>query len=266
MGKTAADKSVYFKTELIKLRPTYSTVRHDPIPTLSDLPLEPATHPPKQPRTVFSNSDGARPHRVYAFSPNRHTLGGTAYLIVDEVNILVDCPIWDETTAAFLQQQGGVQWLFLTHRGGISNVAMIQQALGCQVVIQEQEAYLLPELKPTRFTQSFHLGDRGEAIWTPGHSPGSACLYYNRFGGILFSGRHLLPSPQGELQPLQTAKTFHWRRQKQSVAALRNRFSPETLEWICPGANTGFLRGSYAIGHAYEKLVGMTEQLDPNSF
>ncbi|MGL5193174.1 MAG: MBL fold metallo-hydrolase, partial [Chroococcales cyanobacterium] len=45
---------------------------------------------PKQPRAVLDN--------IFAFSPNRETLGATAYLIVENnANILVDCPPWDES-------------------------------------------------------------------------------------------------------------------------------------------------------------------------
>jgi len=207
---------------------------------------------PKQPRMVFQGSHP--PHAIVAFPPNRQTLGGTAYLLSEDANILVDCPAWDESTQRFLQEQGGVRWLFLTHRGAIGNVSEIQQAFGCDVVIQEQEAYLLPGLSVTTFQHGMNLTDRTRAIWTPGHSPGSACLHHDGFGGVLFSGRHLLPSPNGCLKPLQTPTTFHWRRQLQSVQKLLEHFTPDTLRSVCPGANTGFLRGRYTVEAAYEKL------------
>ena len=58
----------------------------------------------------------------------------------------------------------------------------------------------------------------------------------------------------GNPVPLRTAKTFHWRRQIDSTRALLDRFSPQTLQLICPGANTGFLRGKRGIEPAYDKL------------
>lgn len=210
---------------------------------------------PKPPRTVLHHQEGTAPHKILAFPPNRDTLGGTAYLILDEVNVLVDCPAWDETNRAFLQEQGGVRWLFLSHRGGIGKVREIQQAFGCEVLIQEQEAYLLPDVSVTRFEQEFELTPHLRTLWTPGHSPGSSCLYCDRFGGVLFSGRHLLPNPQGETGPIKTPKTFHWRRQLLGVQRLVNQFTPETLSWICPGANIGFLRGKYAVEDAYQRLT-----------
>ena len=62
------------------------------------------------------------------FSPNRDTLGGTAYLIVEtEGNLLIDCPAWDEANRSFLQTQG-VRSLVITHRGGMGKVREMQQA------------------------------------------------------------------------------------------------------------------------------------------
>jgi glyoxylase-like metal-dependent hydrolase (beta-lactamase superfamily II) len=192
---------------------------------------------------------------IFAFPPNRDTLGGTAYFIVENgANILIDCPAWNEANQQFLQAQGGVQWLVITHRGGIGKVREISAALGCHILIQEQEAYLLPALNVTTFQKEFSLGVHSTAIWTPGHSPGTCCVYDSRLGGVLFSGRHLLPNVQGDLVPLKTSKTFHWPRQLQSVQALINRFTPETLQFICPGANTGFLRGKGVIDQAYQRL------------
>jgi glyoxylase-like metal-dependent hydrolase (beta-lactamase superfamily II) len=201
----------------------------------------------KSPRLILDN--------IFAFPPNRDTLGGTAYLIVENAdNLLIDCPLWNETNQQFLREQGGVSFLFLTHRGGLSRAREIQDTLGCKILIQEQEAYLLPGLDITPFQHEFILTPDCHAIWTPGHSPGSSCLYYNSCGGVLFSGRHLLANPQGELMPLRTSKTFHWPRQLQSVQSLCDRFTATSLEFICPGANIGFLRGKGVIDRAYQRL------------
>jgi glyoxylase-like metal-dependent hydrolase (beta-lactamase superfamily II) len=207
----------------------------------------------KLPKPVLS-MNGSAP-TVFAFPPNRDTLGGTAYLIVEnDTRILVDCPAWNQGNLEFCQQYGSVEWLFITHRGGIGQAQKIQQDLGCQILIQEQEAYLLPGLAVTSFRQDFPLTPHIQAVWTPGHSPGSSCLYYDAFGGVLFSGRHLLPNLKGLAVPLKTSKTFHWRRQLNSVRSLRDRFSPDTLHVICPGANIGFLRGEGFIPDAYAAL------------
>src|SRR3712207_1174324 len=106
----------------------------------------------KAPRPVFPT--------VFAFPPNRDIMGGTSYFIVETSgNILVDCPAWDDANQSFLQASGGVRWLFLTHRGAIGKVKEIQQVFGCDVVIQEQEAYLLPGLTTTTFQYELSLSE-----------------------------------------------------------------------------------------------------------
>ncbi|OUL36778.1 MBL fold metallo-hydrolase [Nostoc sp. T09] len=231
-------------------------------------PQQPS-HTAKPPRVVLSyevpfggnlSSDFAL-NSIFAFPPNRDTLGGTSYFIVrNEGNILIDCPALEQTNLDFLRSHGGVRWLFLTHRGAIGKTAEFQQPLGCEVVIQEQEAYLLPGLTVTTFAQELTLDSATQIIWTPGHSPGSSCLHYSQLGGVLFSGRHLVPNQQGEPVPLRTAKTFHWPRQVKSLQYILERFTPETLQYICPGANTGFLRGKSAIDRAYLRLASLDLQ------
>lgn len=194
---------------------------------------------------------------IFAFAPNRDTLGATAYFIVDKThNVLIDCPLWNENHRDFIESHGGVKQLIITHRGSIGKqLLQLQKDLDCEVIIQEQEAYLLPEITVTSFKDNLTINSEFEFIWTPGHSPGSSCVYYRQQGGILFTGRHLLPKSVSEIAPLQTAKTFHWWRQLASVAKLRDRFKPNTLQYIIPGANTGYLRGRGYVDDAYQKLT-----------
>lgn len=203
---------------------------------------------PKPPRQVLEN--------IYAFPPNRETLGGTAYFIVEnQRNILIDAPPWNPTNQQFIEQLGGAQWLFITHRAAIGSSREIQKTLGCNILIQEQEAYLLPESNLTTFETELKLSSLSSVFWTPGHSPGSSCLYFSGHGGVLFTGRHLLPNLQGQPVPLRTAKTFHWPRQLNSIRLILKRFNSHTLHSICPGANTGALRGERLINQAYDKLA-----------
>ncbi|MDJ0898167.1 MAG: MBL fold metallo-hydrolase [Xenococcus sp. MO_188.B8] len=197
--------------------------------------------------------------RIFAFAPNRDSLGGTAYFIVNQAgNLLIDCPAWQDSNLGWLQENGGVRWLIFTHRGGMGKqVQPMQEVLQCEVIVQEQEAYLLPEIKVTSFASSFSLIPEIELIWTPGHSPGSTCVYYSQQGGVLFTGRHLLPKSAQEIVPLRTAKTFHWWRQIKSVANLRDRFLGDNLQYILPGANTGYLRGQGYIDDANRKLQSL---------
>jgi glyoxylase-like metal-dependent hydrolase (beta-lactamase superfamily II) len=212
------------------------------------------TETPTHPTNISAN-------KIFAFAPNSDTLGGSAYLLVRaEGNVLIDCPALDQINLDFLHFHGSVQWLFLTHRGAMGKTAEIQKIFGCEILVQEQEAYLLPGLTSFTFGQEFTLDSTIQAIWTPGHSPGSSCLYYRQFGGVLFSGRHLVPNQQGQLMPIRTAKTFHWPRQLSSMQFLRERFTAENLEYIFPGANIGFLRGKHFIDQAGQQLNSLILQ------
>ncbi|MGB3612637.1 MAG: hypothetical protein WBA10_02500 [Elainellaceae cyanobacterium] len=202
------------------------------------------------PRPVFDT--------VFAFLPNRDTLGGTSYFVrdADAGNVLIDCPPLTDDNQTFLEHHG-VDLMVITHRDGIGQIRRLQAQFTCPLIIQEQEAYKLPNLEPVTFQNSHSLSPSAKLIWTPGYSPGSACLYLQQEGGILFTGRHLLPNSAGQPMPLRLAKTFHWYRQLNSVAQLRDRFTAQTLQYICPGANTGFLRGERMISEAYTHLQAL---------
>ncbi|MGD1863104.1 MAG: MBL fold metallo-hydrolase [Phormidesmis sp.] len=206
----------------------------------------------KPPQPVFET--------VFAFAPNRETLGGTAYLICEQdtnghsANILVDCPAINQTNQAFLTEKGGVHTLFITHRGGMAQVKALQDIFSCRVVVQEQEAYLLPTVSTEPFHRDRTLSSTSRIFWNAGHSPGSASLYHSPYGGVLFTGRHLLPVKGGAPSPLRLSKTFHWPRQLRSAQQLLTDFNADTLGTLCPGANTGFLRGEKKISQAYAQL------------
>ena len=205
----------------------------------------------KAPQAVFDT--------LFAFPPNRETLGGTAYLLLENEagepqNILIDCPALTETHEQFITDRGGIATLFITHRGGMAQVPEFKKKFDCEVIIQEQEAYLLPTVEAVPFHRDRKLSPASRVFWTPGHSPGSACLHHSAHGGILFTGRHLIPDKAGAPRPLRLSKTFHWPRQIRHSQQLLSDFTPETLSIICPGASTGFLRGEKKIVDAYRQL------------
>lgn len=196
-------------------------------------------------------------------------MGGTAYFIVEKdstgspANLLIDAPADEPALLQFIADRGGVRHWAITHRGASGAAKSLQAAWQCDVLVQEQEAYLLPDL-PQLVTYQDHyaLGNYGEILWTPGYSPGSACVYLAQHGGVLFTGRHLLPNRDGQLQPLRFSKTFHWPRQLRQVERLQTRFTADTLSYACPAANTGFLRGQRLVKAAYSQLQAIdTAQL-----
>ncbi|MEB3212812.1 MAG: MBL fold metallo-hydrolase, partial [Leptolyngbyaceae bacterium] len=131
----------------------------------------------KAPHSIFET--------VFAFPPNRETLGGTSYFIqTSSGNGLIDCPAWNDENRKFLEDRGGVQWSLLTHRTGKGAIRQVQAEFDCPILVQEQEAYLIPETTRIPFREKHDLGDGIIVFWTPGHSPGSACLYIPEYGGV----------------------------------------------------------------------------------
>lgn len=192
---------------------------------------------------------------VSAFRPNRESLGGTAYLVEHpDGNILIDCPAPEYLSE--LSQP--VRWLIVTHRLAIGtpaasrgSLAQAQAQLDCEIIIHEQEAYLAPQVTITTWQDDQQLLPDVGLIWTPGHSPGSCCVHLDRDGGVLFSGRHIIPDRDGTPTPQRQTKTFHWRRQLQSCQKLLDTLPAPA--WLCPGANTGYLRGKVAIAVGGQK-------------
>lgn len=194
------------------------------------------------------------------FSLPGHAEGSLSYLIVEKggQNILIDSPLWSEELGIWLREQGGVGTLWISHRDAIGPaVGRIQDQFRCGIAIQEQEAYLIPGRSLTPFQDQYFLTPEIRALWTPGYSPGSSCLYVEQQGGILFTGRHLLPIAPGQIGPLRRWKTFHWGRQLASVATLRDRLAHKPLAYVCPGANRRYLGELGLIADPWPQLMGL---------
>ena len=91
---------------------------------------------------------------LWLFAPNRHTQGGSSWLLAGDdaagrPDLLVDAPALTAANLAFLSQRrdrvgadGGL--IVLTSRMGHGQIQRLQPQLGWRVLLQEQEAYLLP--------------------------------------------------------------------------------------------------------------------------
>jgi len=173
-------------------------------------------------------------------------------------DVLVDCPAFNQSNLAMLERRTAVVGpgtLVLTSRDGHGRCRRFQEALGWRVLVQEQEAYLLPGVKQlSSFADEHCLGPGVRMLWTPGPTPGASVVHVRAASPAgaaaldgLFCGRLLLPVAPGQLAPLRTARTFHWPRQLASLARLREWLPLQSPEWIATGGGLGALRG--------EKLV-----------
>ncbi|MFM8604937.1 MAG: MBL fold metallo-hydrolase [Cyanobium sp.] len=194
--------------------------------------------------------------------PSRDSQGGTAWwLELPGVDLLIDCPAFTAANLAFLRERAArradrpagaesAAWIVLTGREGHGRCRRWQQALDWPVLVQEQEAYLLPGVARLRsFGEEHTLAEGVRLLWTPGSSPG-ACVLHGRLGSEgdgLFCGRLLVPLAPGRLAPLRSRRCFHWPRQLRSLEKLRAWLPAGSPDWIATGAGPGALRGERLV-------------------
>jgi glyoxylase-like metal-dependent hydrolase (beta-lactamase superfamily II) len=137
----------------------------------------------------------------------------------------------------------------LTSREGHGRCRRIQEATGWRVLVQEQEAYLLPTLRRLEvFAAEHHLAAGIRLLWTPGPTPG-ACVVHavGPWGDLLFCGRLLLAVGPGALAPLRTSRSFHWPRQLASIERLKTWLPAGSPAEIACGGGLGALRGEVLV-------------------
>ena len=190
---------------------------------------------------------------LWLFAPNRDSQGGSAWLYeAADLDVLVDVPALTSANLHWLRHRSSQRrgWIVLSGRDSHGRCRALQTELGWPVLVQEQEAYLLPSVADlTRFGAEHCLAPGLDLLWTPGPSPG-CCVLHARGGAAgdgLFCGRLLVPLAPGRLGPLRRPGSFHWPRQLQSIERLRQWLPSGSPDWIASAAGLGALRG--------EKLV-----------
>ncbi len=229
--------------------------------------MDPAPRPP----TPFDSKalDPGRPPQpvrpgLWWFAPSRESQGGSAWwLDLGELALLVDCPAWTQANLTFLRQQadrGVTTWIVLTGREGHGRCRRFQEALDWPVLVQEQEAYLLPGVRRLLpFASEHQLAEGVRLLWTPGPSPGASVLHVTPMDG-LFCGRLLVPVGPGQLAPLRSRRTFHWPRQLASLTRLRAWLPTGSPAWIACGAGLGGLRGEKLVPDGAGLLAELERQ------
>ncbi len=224
--------------------------------------------PGRPPRLVRSD--------LWLFAPNRDNQGGSAWFLEhSDRDLLIDVPALTQANLTFLQQRPRPGQIVLTGRDGHGRCRALQEALGWPVLVQEQEAYLLPGVKALEtFGREHALTQELRLLWTPGPSPGACVLHalgggaggdgygVECHGGGLFCGRLLVPVAPGRLEPRRSRRTFHWPRQIASLRSLRSWLAAGTPGWIASGAGLGALRGETLVGQGEALLADLEKQAE----
>lgn len=202
---------------------------------------------------------------LWLFPPNPDTWGGSSWLLETSAgDLLIDCPPDTEESLHFLEDRASHSkgWIILLGREGHGHCRRVQERLGWPVVVQEQEAYLLPGIAMlVPFGAEHALLEGLHLLWTPGPSPGAAVLHVR--GGVagpqdgLFCGRLLVPVGPGQLAPLPSPRGFHGPRHQRSVEALRRWLPSGSPDWLATGAGLGALRGEALVANGAQLLASM---------
>ncbi len=229
------------------------------------------------PSATLESGRPPRPVRpdLWCFAPSRDSQGGTAWwLELADLDLLIDCPGLTAANLAFLRERAArraprpagaapAAWIVLSGREGHGRCRRWQQALDWPVLVQEQEAYLLPDVAPLQHFGADHsLAEGVRLLWTPGSSPGACVLHVRRGSDLdgLFCGRLLVPVAPARLAPLRSPRCFHWPRQLGSLALLRNWLPAGSPDWIATGAGLGALRGERLVGGGAAMLASIDLQ------
>ena len=187
---------------------------------------------------------------LWLFPPNRDCQGGSAWwLDADPEPVLIDCPPLTQATLTALKELAGDRQprILLTSREGHGRLRRLQERFGWPVLVQEQEAYLLPNVDALdTFADEHTTVGELRLLWTPGPTPGS-CVVHAPDADLLFCGRLLTPLGPGQLGPLRHGRTFHWPRQLASLERLRGWLPSDASPVLASGAGLGALRGERLV-------------------
>lgn len=163
------------------------------------------------------------------------SFGAWAYLIVRPQerggNVLVDSPRFNAPLVRRIEEMGGVNLMFLSHRDDIADHAKFAAHFHCPRIMHEGDAAASRGIeRVTHGTDRLHIDDELLLIPTPGHTPGHQVLLYR--DKILFTGDHLAWSPEREtLTAFRDVCWYSWTQQTRSMEKLlAYRF-----EWVLPG-------------------------------
>jgi len=161
--------------------------------------------------------------------------GGWSYLIVRPAerggNILVDSPRFNSPLVKRIEQMGGVNLVFLTHRDDIADHVQFAAHFHCpRVMHQSDGAVNLGIEQVISGEKEVRIDDHLLIIPTPGHTRGHQVLLYR--DKVLFTGDTLAWSPEREtLTAFRDVCWYSWADQTRSMEKLLNyRF-----EWVLPG-------------------------------
>ncbi len=161
-----------------------------------------------------------------------NSFGASSYLITHpDGNWMVDSPRLTPFLMKKLEELGGVDTIFLTHRDDVADADKYAEKFGSRRIIHERDKSARVHAQElVKGDDPVSVGKDFLILPTPGHTRGHAVLLYkNRY---LFSGDHLWFSRR--TQTLGASKSvcwYDWAEQTRSMEKLLDY----QFEWVLPG-------------------------------
>jgi glyoxylase-like metal-dependent hydrolase (beta-lactamase superfamily II)/ferredoxin len=161
------------------------------------------------------------------------SFGASSYLIRRASgNVLVDSPRFAKPLVKKIEELGGIDLIFLTHRDDVADHDLWAKHFEAKRIMHADDAGRLKPVieKLINGQETIALDEDLLIIPTPGHTRGHMVLLYrNRF---LFTGDHLWWSPAYQsLNASRGVCWYSWPHQVESIKRLQNY----NFEWVLPG-------------------------------
>lgn len=148
------------------------------------------------------------------------SFGAASYFIRRPAgNVLVDSPRFARPLVRRLEEMGGVEFMFLTHRDDVADHGRFAAHFGCRRILHEDDlssGTAAVEI-PLAGREVHRLAEDLLVVPVPGHTRGHAVLLYKNF---LFSGDHLAGNEEGRLRAFRSACWYSWPEQIRSMERL----------------------------------------------
>lgn len=212
------------------------------------------THEPNNAREVLQDFPLVIDRNVYFCGFNSpKSAGGFSYLVIHSLgNWMIDAPRFNPAVVDFLERNGGLKYIFLTHKDDCAEQAKYAEKFGAKRIIHEKEIEAVPDAEMV--LEGFgpiHIEEDFTIIPQPGHTEGHCMLLYDNkflFSGDVFTcnryfdGLNIFP-------PLWT--WYSYEQSISSVEALRNY----SFEWILPGHGRKMHRTFDEMQEQLEKAI-----------
>jgi len=188
-------------------------------------------HPMKPVREAFP--DPITDNVFHCGFHSEASFGAASYLIQrPQGNIMIDSPRWIKPLVRKIEEMGGIQYMFFSHKDDVADHQRYRDHFECTRVIHKDDV--------TADTASMEMLIEGTAVVeldedckllpVPGHTRGSMVLIYkNKF---LFSGDHVAwHIPAKRVYAFRTACWYNW----DELAKSMERLKDFEFQWILPG-------------------------------